>query len=455
MKIQKIIFCSIQISIDYILKAKKKNLPFIPKSRKMMNSFKPLLDSFMPAIGSNVEQVASQEIRLNIPKIPVDQVVKLCKQVRDIFQKELSMLELRSPCLIVGDIHGHILDLFRILFKCGMPPFRKYIFLGDLVDRGEFSTETVILIFLMKVVYPEHVYIIRGNHEFNCLSQQCGFFSEVIDIYEEPSVYNACINAFSYMPLAARIDNKILCVHGGIGPGFDSLNCIKTILRPLCEYGHSDVINAILWSDPSEEVEEYAPSSRGTGFLFGKKAIDEFIKNCNIELVVRGHECVNDGIEMHFDGHLMTVFSASNYCGLINNQAAVLDIKGEGKYDIKKFPPLEYLHRSDVTFGQKISPPRDGASSSRRLTKGAGIASSHKIVPPITSLPIVSDRIKPCTHRVEETSSYRLMPKLTGEKLPILTPRPYQENNAPRLFQENNAPALIRPPSHRRCKSWY
>ena len=124
-----------------------------------MNSFKHLLDSFLPVIFSNVEKVSTLDLTLCMPKIPADQVVKLCNNARTIFQSEATMLELHAPLLIVGDIHGHILDLFRILARCGMPPMKKYLFLGDLVDRGEFSTETVILIFLLKITYPNHIFL--------------------------------------------------------------------------------------------------------------------------------------------------------------------------------------------------------------------------------------------------------------------------------------------------------
>ena len=416
----------------------------------MMNSFKHLLDSFLPVIFSNVEKVSTLDLTLCMPKIPADQVVKLCNNARTIFQSEATMLELHAPLLIVGDIHGHILDLFRILARCGMPPMKKYLFLGDLVDRGEFSTETVILIFLLKITYPNHIFLIRGNHEFNFLAQQCGFYTETIEVYEDPSVYNAIMNAFAFIPLAARIDNKILCVHGGIGPEFTSLRCLKGIVRPLTDYGDNDVINAILWSDPSESVDDYAPSSRGSGYLYGENALNEFIKNCNLDLVVRGHECVNDGIEEHFNGHLITVFSASNYCGLIGNQAGVLMIKESCKYEVKKFPPLEYLKRSNVIFGQNgsVRMAREGAHSSRRLTKNVGGASSYKIVPPIAGFHSIlnNNENKKPNQRIPDADSLTSFPKLKEKSTKL----------SPRFLQSSDHPTLVKPPpSHRRCISWY
>lgn len=326
--------------------------------------YKHLLDQFLPAICHEQNLVANNMIQLILPRIPSEQVVDICETVKKKFMEEPSILNLHSPITIVGDIHGHILDLFRIFKNFGMPPRRRFVFLGDLVDRGEFSIETVIIVFLLKIVYPDNVYLIRGNHEFSFLCQQSGFFNEVIDFYCEPSVFNACISSFSYIPLAAKIDGTYLCLHGGIGSNFTSLDSFKTLRRPIKDYDSECFIDSVLWSDPTNKTDYYAPSTRGSGYLFGSSAVSEFCENNNIKMIIRGHECVKDGVEFWFDNKLVTVFSASNYCGYENNKSAILEILNTTNYHVHSYPPLPMLNRSNVLFG--VKPPSKPPTSPTR-----------------------------------------------------------------------------------------
>ncbi|OHS93122.1 Serine/threonine-protein phosphatase 4 catalytic subunit 2 [Tritrichomonas foetus] len=393
----------------------------------------------MPAIQSDAKLLASRMVPLRLPRFTPEQVSGICRQVQKIFSSEPTILEVYSPVTVVGDIHGHILDLFRILNKCGMPPFRKYLFLGDIVDRGEFSIETLIVIFLLKIVYTDHIYIIRGNHEFDYLCQQCGFFTEVVKYYEEPTVYNSCINVFGHIPLAAKINNSFLCVHGGIGPSFTSLDKFYSIKKPFDDFGDDDFIDSVLWSDPSTDVEQYAPSSRGSGYFFGAEATKEFCEKNHIKMIIRGHECVNDGFEYHFDQKLITVFSASNYCGLVGNKAAVLEIISTDKLVTHDFPPLPYLNRYEALFGAHLpEEPRSPVSpnSAPRFSNSVRAPLVHSMVPAI---------------EIGGTDSLNAFPKLptlrTFENLPPL------KNFSPR--RPSLAAPTVHSPRKRRKSSVY
>ena len=330
-----------------------------------MNRFKLLLDLFLPAISSDMKLVALRSIPFSLPKFTPEQIFSICANAAKIFAREQMVLDVYSPITVVGDIHGHILDLLHILNTCGMPPKTKYLFLGDIVDRGEFQIETLILILLLKLVYTDHVFLIRGNHEFDFQCQQCGFFSEVIAMFEEPSVYNACIEVFNNIPLAAKINNSFLCVHGGIGPSFKNIDYFYSIKRPLSDFGDDDIIDSVLWSDPSDDTDSFVPSNRGTGYFFGNSATSEFCEKNDIKMIIRGHECVNEGVEFRFDKKLVTVFSASNYCGLVGNKSAVLEILSTDNINPKQFPPLPYLRRTDAFFG--VRQPSDPGSPSVRF----------------------------------------------------------------------------------------
>ena len=199
-------------------------------------TFRSILEGFTNAVSLNVARYASRGLTLSLPSIPIDQAVEICRAAKQIFQDEPVMLEIESPCTVVGDLHGHILDLFRILISHGYPPRRKYVFLGDLVDRGEFSIETVLVVFLLKILFPSHIYIIRGNHEFSCLCDECGFRSQIVTVYGDTRFYDACLSAFSVLPISALIDRQTLCVHGGIGPEARSLDQFKSISRPIFDF---------------------------------------------------------------------------------------------------------------------------------------------------------------------------------------------------------------------------
>lgn len=298
----------------------------------------------------NIDDVIEGKEKLVLPHFPVIQLQKICQEVDKIFQTEPILLEINQPILVVGDLHGHLLDLLRIFRNYGFPPRQSYIFLGDYIDRGEYSLETVIFIYAFKVLYPKNVYMIRGNHEFfsNFNSSQI-FSTECETHYPRTKLYETIINSFASMPLAAKLFNKVLCIHGGISPDFVSLEQLKQFQRPITDYNNDPILTGLLWSDPNRNDDHFAPSRRKTGFLFGVTAFQNFCANNNISYVLRGHECVMDGYQLMFGGKLITVFSSSNYCGTTGNKAAVLFVD---KTDMKPIAldPLGYIKRDQTIF---------------------------------------------------------------------------------------------------------
>ena len=339
-----------------------------------MTDFRAILDTFLNAASGNIQKYATRQLTLNLPFIPIETAVEICEAASKVFQSEPVLLELQSPQTVIGDIHGHVLDLFRILNIFGLPPRRKFLFLGDIVDRGEFSVETVLIVFLLKVLFPLDVHIIRGNHEFLFLNQECGMMAQSVDVYGDVRMYQACVKAFSFMPMSARIDSKILCVHGGIGPDVKSISQLRIIGRPLNHFGDR-VVDSVLWSDPSDDCETFAPSVRGTGYMFGAVALKEFLEHCQVDLVIRAHECVMSGVDWMFDRHLVTVFSASNYCGCSNNESGILEVLPGWKFHEHRFPPLDYLLRRHVVFRRK----RNGVSGLEKVKRLGSYTSPSKM----------------------------------------------------------------------------
>ena len=314
-----------------------------------------LLQAFDPALHSNVEIATKKSSQFTLPQFSEAAVAHICRDAVTVFASQPTLLELSSPITVVGDIHGHILDLIRIFQTCGYPPKTRYLFLGDLIDRGEFSVETILLLFILKVRYPDSVFILRGNHEFQNSAEQFGFLHEVTTCYGRP-MFDTFMQAFSWLPLAAILDKRSLCIHGGVGATLSTAGQIRLMSRPILTL-ESEVLSGMLWSDPTDETDGFLASGRGAGSKFGRSALFEVLVASRLMRLIRGHEFKQEGFEKMFDGHCVTVFSASNYCGMRRNRAAVLVVYGPDKEEVQFFPPLEFLKRGCVKFVPVPDPP--------------------------------------------------------------------------------------------------
>lgn len=296
-------------------------------------------------LSNDITAMMTGTATFNNPHWPAKTLRKLARAVGQIFAREPMILYSDRPLVIVGDIHGHLLDLHRILMNFGYPPTQRYLFLGDFVDRGPFSTECITLIYALKYLYPEHVLMIRGNHEFAATSSSGGFADEIDQMYPRERLFDMFCKSFEQMPLAAILFGRIFCVHGGLCPEFVEVAQLREIERPISD-SSNPIINGILWSDPSFQTGDFEPSRRGTGWRFGNTPLTEFLRINSFDMIIRGHEVVDEGFELIFDGALLTVFSASNYCGARGNRGAVALVRSAKDVETISMDPLGYLKRS-------------------------------------------------------------------------------------------------------------
>ncbi|KAF1982982.1 Metallo-dependent phosphatase [Aulographum hederae CBS 113979] len=203
---------------------------------------------------------------------------------------------------------------------------QNYIFLGDFVDRGYFSLETFTLLMCLKAKFPDRITLVRGNHESRQITQVYGFYEECQTKYGNASVWKACCQVFDFLALAAIVDGKVLCVHGGLSPEIRTLDQIRVVARAQ-EIPHEGAFCDLVWSDP-EEVDTWAISPRGAGWLFGDKVSSEFNHVNNLTLIARAHQLVNEGYKYHFkDKDVVTVWSAPNYCYRCGNVASIMSLE--------------------------------------------------------------------------------------------------------------------------------
>ena len=260
-----------------------------------------------------------------------------------IIKEQKMLVELEAPLHVCGDIHGQYYDLLRIFEHCGYPGEYNYLFLGDYVDRGKQSLETVCLLLCYKIKYPEKVTLLRGNHESSVTNRIYGFYDECKRRYNV-RIWRSFTDLFNYLPVAAIIDEKILCMHGGLSPELKNLQNITDISRPT-DIPDTGLLCDLLWSDPDKDVMEYDENDRGVSVIFGEKIVQEFNKKNDLDLIIRAHQVVDDGYEFFAQRQLITIFSAPNYCGEFDNSAGIMIIDESLTCSLKVLRPVENLKK--------------------------------------------------------------------------------------------------------------
>lgn len=302
-------------------------------------SLQLLLQEHIQRMSFPIDKYASGEISFIAPYILPSQLIQVLDYATAIVASDPIVINVDMPTYIIGDLHGHLFDLYRIFQNLGLPPESNYIFLGDFVDRGVYSTEVIMLVVILKILYPKNIFIIRGNHEFVPTKPNNTFRDEISQLYvNHQDILNRFYKFFSFLPLAAIVGDYV-CMHGGIDPKLKTIEQIWALKRPILLA--SDIVEGIVWSDPKPEQNiAYMNSPRGHGYYFNEKALTEFLDRNKLKGLIRGHLFV-DGISSMFDGKCITVFSASNYTPDFTNRCGLLFIDGDGQISQIMYPPLD------------------------------------------------------------------------------------------------------------------
>jgi len=288
-------------------------------------------------------------------------LITLCGDVERVLKAEPKHGVMTSPCYVFGDLHGNFEDLFYFLdnlisFQDLRYTPHKFLFLGDYVDRGEFSVEVVAYLFSMKVLAPDKVLLLRGNHEDTLVSGDVGgygstsFRSQCNSIFGPAmgsEVWSRISQTFAYLPLSASIDGVIFCTHGGIprysgGPDQRMKDLTSDRFPPMTSFfevpdrettEHARLRQVGMdtcWADPAEDedmLDEYGfgDNPRGKGvILFGSKAVDTFLDHFGFQYIFRAHQEKADGLKLSKNARVFTIFSTSSYVGHRNGAGVVL-----------------------------------------------------------------------------------------------------------------------------------
>ncbi|KAL6575541.1 Serine/threonine-protein phosphatase PP2A-2 catalytic subunit [Orobanche hederae] len=308
------------------------------------------------------------------------EVRALCEKAKEILMEESNVQPVKSPVTICGDIHGQFHDLaelFRIGGKC---PDTNYLFMGDYVDRGYYSVETVTLLVALKVRYPQRITILRGNHESRQITQVYGFYDECLRKYGNANVWKIFTDLFDYFPLTALVrktffliavleflddtfdvsimgwffslffdpvESEIFCLHGGLSPSIETLDNIRNFDR-VQEVPHEGPMCDLLWSDPDDRC-GWGISPRGAGYTFGQDISEQFNHTNNLKLIARAHQLVMEGYNWAHEQKVVTIFSAPNYCYRCGNMASILEVDDCREHTFIQFEPAPRRGEPDVT----------------------------------------------------------------------------------------------------------
>ncbi|ODV95921.1 hypothetical protein PACTADRAFT_56394 [Pachysolen tannophilus NRRL Y-2460] len=272
----------------------------------------------------NLDQCLEQLYNNNL--LGEELIKKLCFKLKELLITESNIVHLQTPITVVGDIHGQFYDLLEIFKIGGYPPDTNYLFLGDYVDRGYHSVETISLLIVLKLKYPNRVNLIRGNHESRQITTNYGFYTECINKYGSNSmVWQYFTDLFDYLILSCIIDNSIFCIHGGLSPNIQTINSILVIDR-FKEIPHDGPMADLVWSDPDLDLLNFQISSRGAGYQFGINIVNKFLSINGFDKILRAHQLCNEGFQVFWNGKVTTVWSAPNYCYRCGNKASIMEV---------------------------------------------------------------------------------------------------------------------------------
>ncbi|KAI0985295.1 hypothetical protein GJ496_003136 [Pomphorhynchus laevis] len=293
----------------------------------------------------------------NQKKLHKKYAYQILMHAREHFRNQNTLIHIDIPTnsvlTVCGDIHGQYFDLLNIFDFNGVPSAdNPYLFNGDFVDRGSFSTECIFLLLAYKLLYPNHFFLTRGNHEAISMNEIYGFMGEVKSKYED-RMFKLFTEIFNYLPLCYILNNAAAVMHGGLFSSDDvTLEDVGKIDRNR-QPPDTGIMTDILWSDPCHETGRH-PSRRGVGLQFGPDVTAKFCENNKLKYIIRSHEMQLEGVNVMHNKQCITVFSAPNYCDSMNNKGAILRISHDLEYEIKQFAAVPHPDIKPMAYSTSI-----------------------------------------------------------------------------------------------------
>lgn len=291
----------------------------------------------------NLDLILENLIKLKLPS--EDEISKILSKSYNLLNNLPNIAELKPPLIIVGNIHSQFKDLLEIFKIGGDIPEIDYLFLGNYVHYSIsfYGIETFLYLLVLKIKYPNHITLLRGNHETINALYLNGFYGECRKKFKDLNIFHKFLDIFNVLQLSAIIksENKnIFCVHGGLSPKINSFEDINKLNRKQ-NINPESVISDLLWNEPCDSggfVNDFCPQSHGGGYLFGKNPVDKFCKDNNIDLIITGnYYSIDEGFLYFFENKLVIIWSAPNYLNRFGNKGCIIELDEHMNINLKIF----------------------------------------------------------------------------------------------------------------------
>ena len=269
-----------------------------------------------------------------ISELEFHNISQVLSKAVDILKEETLLLELtvkdiNKEVFVIGDLHGNMKSLLKIIKTIEQANPKYVIFLGDIVDRGPYQLECLILILALKIKQPNKYIFLKGNHESLEINQYYGFYQDFIFKFKDQKKFKDVLALYKVLPICAVVNRTVLCLHGGIPEDFEVLEKLKGVKTqdPASLFKNvAKSLKQIMWNDPKSNLTGFSDSFRGIDIKnFGEDVFTDFMEKNKLNYLIRSHELYPEGYKWFFNKRLLTIFSSANYRG--KNPASYAIIK--------------------------------------------------------------------------------------------------------------------------------
>jgi serine/threonine-protein phosphatase PP1 catalytic subunit len=332
------------------------------RTREAVQSLQPVTTSHVNFDTLTFEQATDLMEKILHHQFRLDPscLVSLLNTATNVFTNEATLLDLTNiqaeRICVVGDLHGSLASLSYVIqsLEGELGKTTAVVFDGDFVDRGSQGLEVMCILFLLKLMYPQHVYLLRGNHEDSLIASSYGFEDELVSKYGEDEyevLWDAFMASFRALPIAAVTNNSFI-VHGGLPSQSFQLDDLRAVTaQDRCQVNTTiqprnkveKLLQGLLWSDPTVQDGIYPNKCRTVGTLFGPDVASEFLKRHGLKYLIRAHEVAENGTAILDCGEgraVITVFSHPDYPnGEGENFGGYIHLNNNGTYKLVQFSP--------------------------------------------------------------------------------------------------------------------
>jgi len=266
-----------------------------------------------------------------ISNLEYNDVTDIISQAQEIFEKEDLLIKLNAEkdeeIFVLGDIHGNLESLMDLIDIINKQDPKYVIFLGDIVDRGQFQLECFIIVLSLKILYPNKYFLLKGNHETLEMNKYYGFYDVYMMEFNQYSQFDEIISLYNRLPICIIVNDSILCLHGGIPENYEILDELKNLDKKKLDETIPEAVEhaifQIMWNDPKEGLTRFMDNFRGPGIkYYGYEVFNEFMEKYDLKYCIRAHEVFPEGYRWFFDHKLLSIFSSENYRGEYNPNPA-------------------------------------------------------------------------------------------------------------------------------------